>query len=376
MEAAEKVARWLGSFASHVVNPGVVQGPPRGSTPAGGPTCRPPGREAGGVAAGGAGGGGLSTSHIGPRDSERRKADMCRLVRESGYVAVSGSVVQFAPEAPGDDDRVPGERVGGGLRGKIALFSQQSRRRMIRLLAQWPSRSQLMALGHGGVYALTLTYPAEFPTARASKKHLKRFFKRLKRAAPGCFGVWKLEPQKRGAPHFHLLVCGLGVEDDGKVDVRGWREWLSRTWYEVVASGDLRHLYAGTQLQKVRSERGAVGYASKYAAKVIAPEDAAGWVEPGRFWGVFGGDNMRAAMRAWVYKLPGRVWFALRRTMRKSGVTPAAVRKGRVARGEGRWWTFDRVDAGSIGGQMIMRLLAWCMGGAPEAAYAVEGGLR
>ncbi|MBI5849316.1 MAG: hypothetical protein HZB31_15450 [Nitrospirae bacterium] len=47
-----------------------------------------------------------------------------------------------------------------------------------------------------------------------------------------------MEFQERGAPHFHILVTGI-------ID----RQELSRMWFDVVGSGDPRHLQAGTSIQ-------------------------------------------------------------------------------------------------------------------------------
>jgi hypothetical protein len=97
--------------------------------------------------------------------------------------------------------------------------------------------------------------------------------------------VWKLEPQRRGAPHFHLLLFGL---EEGLS-----KDWLSRSWYEVVGSGDERHLRAGTRVEGIRSWRGVMSYAAKYLGKLESlPKDWLGGV--GRWWGV----HNRGAMRA------------------------------------------------------------------------------
>lgn len=47
-----------------------------------------------------------------------------------------------------------------------------------------------------------------------------------------------LEFQDRGAPHYHILITGI-------LD----RQELSRMWYDIVNSGDPRHLQAGTSIQ-------------------------------------------------------------------------------------------------------------------------------
>jgi hypothetical protein len=61
------------------------------------------------------------------------------------------------------------------------------------------------------------------------------------------------------------------------------KNFIAEHWYQVVGSGDLKHLKAGTQIQRIRSWRGVMAYASKYLGK--SQEAVASPV--GRFWGIF-----------------------------------------------------------------------------------------
>ena len=130
---------------------------------------------------------------------------------------------------------------------------------------------------------VTLTYPSEWPgDPERWKRDLDAFGKWLCRFAPGIGAIWKLEPQQRGAPHFHLLVWGVPFLPCGVVAQR---------WYEIVGSSDPMHLVAGTSIERVRSARGVRRYASKsYMGKefVMPP----GWEHVGKFWGVIGRKNL------------------------------------------------------------------------------------
>ena len=91
---------------------------------------------------------------------------------------------------------------GGGRRAPITGFSRRARRAMQQKLA---AVNEQRVAEHR--FSLTLTYPPIFSEdPDVWKKHLDRFLKRLKREYDYQAVVWKLEPQKRFAPHFHLLV--------------------------------------------------------------------------------------------------------------------------------------------------------------------------
>ena len=60
-------------------------------------------------------------------------------------------------------------------------------------------------------------------------------------------------------------------------------------WYEVVGSGDEKHLLAGTRVEFVRHRSGIMAYTSKYFMKPCA---LAEWDYVGRYWGVFKRDQL------------------------------------------------------------------------------------
>jgi hypothetical protein len=164
------------------------------------------------------------------------------------------------------------KQVGGGRRGDITTFSRQSRRRLMQAVAK--VRRELVPT------FVTLTYPAVYSSDPTEwKRHLKVFWQRMKRKFPTACFFWRLEFQKRGAPHFHLLVWG--------VDYKSLLSWVPSAWYEVVASGDEKHLRAGTRVERLRSFRSALRYASKELAKVDQAS-ADGYHGVGRWWGVYG----------------------------------------------------------------------------------------
>jgi hypothetical protein len=180
----------------------------------------------------------------------------------------------------------------------VADFSAGSRRRLMRLLASVNKLVSFMPL------FLTLTYPGEWPADPARwKRDLEAWGRRLGRKYPEMSAVWRLEPQKRGAPHYHLLVFGVDRVDAG---------WLARSWYEVVGSGDLRHLQAGTRVERVKSWRGVMSYASKYLAKLGGGFEVE---HVGRWWGVW--NRGKLPVELVEVALTFKQFYELRRVLRR-----------------------------------------------------------
>lgn len=146
---------------------------------------------------------------------------------------------------------------------------------------------------------VTLTYPKEFPTARATKRDLEKIIKRFKRAWGVKSIIWKLEPQRRGAPHYHLLIL-FGETQPGQLEELV--TWWAMNWNEI-AGGDVeeekrKHLRLalgqarGSRpcVEKVHDWKGVANYAAKYLGK--RTPDKPEWKHPGRFWGIYGRDKL------------------------------------------------------------------------------------
>lgn len=157
-------------------------------------------------------------------------------------------------------------RVGGGINTGIKELSDSSLRRMKLHVRNMPQANCI----------ITLTYPAQFPSNGKTVKHHLELMREWFRYR-GVSAFWFLEFQARGAPHFHLFT-------DNPVDAKE----LSRKWYEVVGSGDEKHLRAGTQIQRIRKPYAIAAYAAKYATKAEQKAVPSDYSNVGRFWGGFG----------------------------------------------------------------------------------------
>ncbi len=254
-------------------------------------------------------------------------------------------------------------------RGDVLTFSKASRRRLLDKLAQ-VRRDQVPVF-------VTLTYPDDFPAYREDyKNHLDLFGQRLRRRWSASSAIWKIEFKVRLsgvnagklAPHYHLFVFGapwrFGLEaEKGRhyrlepkaipgTDESTWltwvssgsgetieatqngletgagivlpdestggdnlKHWMSRVWYDVVSSGDIRHFRAGTRVEKLRSIRGAFKYAAKgYMGKDIEAGELP--VNPGRFWGVIGRTDLPLG-ELFIKRIPAMQAFQLLRLMRR-----------------------------------------------------------
>lgn len=195
-------------------------------------------------------------------------------------------------------------------RGQIQEFSKKSRLRFLK---------SVHSLSIPPDTFLTLTYPGSFsPDSREWKIDLHTFSKRLSRAFPKSWFYWKLEPQKRGAPHYHLIGnLGLGLLSE--VDMIRFRKWLARSWYLVVGSDDPKHLQAGTQADIIDDSRPQLKrYISKYVGKVVeeSKNNIPGWALPGRFWGVIGRKNL-PPVENYIVSLTQDQSIQLKRTIRR-----------------------------------------------------------
>lgn len=220
------------------------------------------------------------------------------------------SVFEMSPQGDYIALRARGQRKGGGSlseRGAIQAFSYSSRSRLMRKIAQIKK--------HHLPLFVTLTYHNDFPTEFTEyKRHLDVFFKRLRRAFPKFGAIWKLEFQKRGAAHYHILLFGVDY-------ARAW-DRIPEMWNDIVAPDDMEHLlfHLGELpesvpcVQEIQSWRGVRAYASKYLCKLDTTTD-----NTGRFWGVRGDVPFSPLL---AMKIDIKTALEFRRAFRrKSGMT-------------------------------------------------------
>jgi hypothetical protein len=212
---------------------------------------------------------------------------------------VGGTLVRFDSRKPGSRDRPSPKR------SEISEFSEKSRQRLRLSLAKVDQGKC------GRPIFGTLTYPAAFPLDQETfKRHLKVFSQRFLRAFPSSGFHWKLEFQARGAAHFHPIFWNLGSD---KAFLGEFRVWLACNWFEVVGSGDQKHLLAGTSADLINSQFGVMRYVSPYASKSDQTKPGC---KIGRYWGIIGRANIPWAKET-VIELSAAQGKLVRRTARR-----------------------------------------------------------
>jgi len=162
----------------------------------------------------------------------------------------------------------------GGERGIVTRFSKASRRRLMKQMARLNAERAIF---------ITLTYPESFPGPKQAKNDLRAFLERLRRRYPESSAIWRLEFQKRGAPHFHLILFG----------VRWFPFVTCRAWWANIIAEHVGDTLPFVRVEAIRSRRRLTYYVSKYAAKVPAEQSEAAlfnngaYLHVGRHWGVF-----------------------------------------------------------------------------------------
>ena len=175
-------------------------------------------------------------------------------------------------------------------RGEIESLSYASRKRLAIIAANTDVVFRSF---------VTVTYPKAFPCdGLLVKEHLHALLAALRRKCGGQLSyLWFLEFQKRGAPHFHAFLDQELPEPLSTLARRGgrvrksvrvhlpWQDWLCRRWFEIVGSGDDKHLRAGAAWEVVEKPDGAARYVAKECYKTFQKVVPPDFQNVGRFWG-------------------------------------------------------------------------------------------
>lgn len=169
-------------------------------------------------------------------------------------------------------ERQLGKAVRWGTKAALRLWSQKSRANLVHCVGacRWP----------GEYDQITLTYGRQFSSdGRVSRANLLAFLNAFERRWGRVPIMWKLEFQRRGAPHWMLFVQRV-------VEFLGERQsWGQRTWNRIVGA----ELARGCTWIEWRGPF--LWYALKYAKKGAANKESQHQVPEtyqhvGRWWGI------------------------------------------------------------------------------------------
>ena len=217
-------------------------------------------------------------------------------------------------------------------RGSVTVFSKRSRSRLNTIT----STINKDKVHPSEVLFMTLTSPSvgwyEL-TGKEWKKRLNHFNTRLRQKFknhPTFCGIWRMEFQRRGSPHFHYITYGVSFIE---------HSWISQTWNNICSKGlsekeREKHLCSGTNVQRSRSWNNIHDYFSKTMSYVSKdegyklkyeveqgrlPEEVLEWTKTfGNHWGVINKDNLDYLRDTLKGEFDDKVqYFKVRRTTRK-----------------------------------------------------------
>lgn len=146
-------------------------------------------------------------------------------------------------------------------RSTIKTFSSRSRFRLFSLLAKIDRIHTRNAL------FVTLTYHNNYTDFdRKGQVDFHNFLTQYRNYDPGVQYIWRIELQKRGAPHFHLIIFP-GLKYNPK-KVSKYKRHFNLLWHNVADKDSSSHLKYGCDFVKIHNYRKACAYLSKYIAKV------------------------------------------------------------------------------------------------------------
>jgi hypothetical protein len=255
-------------------------------------------------------------------------------------------------------------------------MSRASRKRLLEKVARLELRPQAGQRRYATM--VTLTYggaESSLPTIEEAKDHKRAFVERLRRRFPGGSGIVRLEFDSSGArdyhPHWHFILFNVPWLD--KVEVNRW-------WSDIV--GPRWASRWSTRIEAVRTLRGVLYYAAKYAAKaggglvnaayphavsrlvvdavtgeiVEWVEDPAELVHTGRVWSVWNRAHLPYAARRVVHLARGGWFFDVKRAARGrwAGVNGLAWAGFALFCGDpGQWVEMAEVYAGAGGDDAV-----------------------
>lgn len=163
-------------------------------------------------------------------------------------------------------------------RGEIKEFSRKSKRRMMLKLSKFNYDFYETKL------FFTCTFHNIYPQTKSeTKKYLLSLIKRIERIDKAVAMVWRVEKQKRGAPHFHFILC-FPKFYNGK-EKSELSKKLKISWGDLTFHINKYAYTVASDVRELNSNIKTFNYISKYSSKV---DDEKTNYRLGRIWGIRG----------------------------------------------------------------------------------------
>jgi len=251
----------------------------------------------------------------------------CRAAGALGNAAITAQTphdhraLRFCPRV----EVLPGGVIAHAFRGSNAPPPRESTRGVVCGLSPRAAkrlRERLMGIDWvaSDVSFLTLTYHHEWGAHwRDWKADLRRMMRVVcYRFADTLDGyLWRLEFQKRVAPHYHLILCW---RKGHRPPEKALQSWLARRWNAAIGeTGDLAHLAHGVKCINAQVTTGGMGKLLGYMVKDVCKSDQGRAIDKetgeimgtGRTWGIVGNVPMRD-MGEWEMDADGWAEFTRR----------------------------------------------------------------
>ena len=194
-----------------------------------------------------------------------------RYIPEIGTITIYPHCVEYhyrpEPSEKTHKNRTP--------RSKISRFSKSARFRLFRCLAKIDPNLSFQPM------FVTLTYHhGHHKKSGSTKSQLHHFLVMLRNYDPDVQFIWRFEFQKRGAPHYHLIIFPGNPPYDTDEKKYGIR--ISSIWHSIADPNSRAHAQYGCKVVNITSYKMACAYVSKYIGKT---DNENSDMQNGKHWG-------------------------------------------------------------------------------------------
>lgn len=146
------------------------------------------------------------------------------------------------------------------IRSQIKGFSAASRKRLLRIF------SMLQFSEYADSCFVTLTYHyGHLKTKNSPVYHLNHFLTLVRQRFRSVHYIWRIELQKRGAPHFHIIF--LNWSSAPLCTRPDFHNFIRHAWHNIADPRSIAHSTYGVKIENLDNFKKAFCYLSKYVAK-------------------------------------------------------------------------------------------------------------